>query len=215
MNFLIDVLNKKVYNKNNSMYITKERRDKMENKEMVSAGKISQYLIEIYIALGLLSGFIYTFVFSIINLYVEEIILKAVIAVLIQGIISIIVWKFSISSAFKNRTIIYNDVPTVMKNLIIFILVICVLTGIYNIASVNSKVDKAIDSNYNLKLKESMMSTIYSDKQMSEYNKEKERMIEDVKSKAKTYLVIFEVGLTGVYLVVLVIVKKEILKYVI
>ena len=101
-----------------------------------------------------------------------------------------------------------------MRNLIIFTIVICVLTGIYNITSVNSSMDKAINSDYKLKFSESMMSRIYSDEQMAEYNKEKEKAMAEAKSKANTYLIILEVGLTAVYLAVLPLEKKEILKYV-
>ena len=144
----------------------------------------------------------------------ESFVLKAIIAVVAQGIIAIIVWKLSTSSSFKKRTISYNDVPTVMKNLIVFTIVICILTGIYNIASANSSMDKAINSDYKLKFSESMMSRIYSDEQMTQYNKEKEKAIAEAKRKANTYLVILEIGLTAVYLAVLPLEKKEILKYV-
>lgn len=148
----------------------------MENKEMVSAGKMSQHLMGNWLLWGLLFGFIYSFVFSLITNSMESLILKAIIAVIAQGIIAIIVWKLSTSSSFKQRTISYNDVPTVMKNLIIFTLGICILTGIYNIASVNSSMDEAINSDYKLKFSESMMSRIYSDEQMAEYNKEKKKL---------------------------------------
>lgn len=186
----------------------------MENKEMVSARKMSQHLMGNWLLWGLLFGFIYSFVFALITNSMESLVLKAIIAVIAQGIIAIIVWKLSISSSFKKRTISYNDVPTVMKNLIIFTLVICILTGIYNIASVNSSMDEAINSDYKLKFSESMMSRIYSDEQMAEYNKEKEKTIAEAKNKANMYLIILEVGLTAVYLAVLPLEKKEILKYV-
>lgn len=186
----------------------------MENKEMVSAGKMSQHLMGNWLLWGLLFGFIYSFVFVLITNSMESLVLKAIIAVITQGIIAIIVWKLSTSSSFKKRTISYNDVPTVMRNLIIFTIVICVLTGIYNITSVNSSMDKAINSDYKLKFSESMMSRIYSDEQMAEYNKEKEKAIAEAKSKANMYLIILEVGLTAVYLAVLPLEKKEILKYV-
>ncbi len=186
----------------------------MENKELVSAGKISQHLIGKWLLWGLLFGFIYTVAFVLITNSMESLVLKAIIAVIAQGIIVIIVWKLSTSSSFKKRTISYNDVPTVMRNLIIFTIVLCVLNGINNIASINSSMDKAIESDYSIKSYENMMSRMYSDEQMDEYNKEKEKAIAEVKSKANMYMVILEVGLTAVYLAVLPLEKKEILKYV-
>ena len=186
----------------------------MENKEIISARKMSQHLMGNWLLWGLLFGFIYSFVFTLITNSMESPVLKAIIAVIVQGIIAIIVWKLSTSSSFKKRTISYNDVQIVMKNLIIFTIVICILTGIYNIASVNYSIDEDINSDYKLKFTESMMSKIYSDEQMAEYNKEKEKAIADAKSKVNMYLVILEIGLTVVYLAVLPLEKKEILKYV-
>ena len=186
----------------------------MENKEMVSASKMSQHLMGNWCLWGLLYGYIYSFAFAVITRFMESIVLKAIIAVVAQGIIAIIVWKLSTSSSFKKRTISYNDVPEVMKKLIIFTIVICIITGISNISSVNSSIDEAVNSDFKLKYTESMMSYLYNDEQMAEYNKQKEKAIAEAKSKAYTYLVILEIGLTAVYLAVLPLEKKEILKYV-
>ena len=126
-----------------------------------------------------------------------------------QGLITIIVWKLSTSASFKKRTISYDDVPAVMKNLIIFTIVVCILTGIYNIVTVNSAMDEAINSNYTLQFIESMMSRIYSDEQMEQYNNEKEKVITDAKRKTNTYLIILDIGLIVVYLAVLPLEKKK------
>ena len=63
----------------------------MENKEMVSAGKMSQHLMGNWLLWGLLFGFIYSFVFVLITNSMESLVLKAIIAVITQGIIAIIV----------------------------------------------------------------------------------------------------------------------------
>jgi len=186
----------------------------VENKELISSGKMSQYLMGNWLLWGLLFGLIYSFVFSLLTNSMESLVLKAIIAIVFQGIIAFILWKLSTASAFKKRTITYNDVPTVMRNLIIFTIAICILTGLYNISTVNSSIDEAINSNFQLKYSESMMSRLYSDEQMAEYNKQKEQTISEAKNKAYTYLVILELGLTVVYLAVLPLEKKEILKFV-
>lgn len=186
----------------------------MENKEKVSAGKMSQYLIGNWLLWVLLFGFVYSVVFALIINSMESIVFTAIIAVIAQGIITIIAWKLSTSLSFKKRTISYNDVSTIMKNLIIMTIVICVFNGIYNIASANSSMNETINADDKLEFRENMMSRVYSDEQMAEYNKEKEKAIAEAKSKVNMYLVILEVGLTTVYLAVLPLVKKEILKYV-
>lgn len=186
----------------------------MENKELVSASKMSQQLMGNWLLWELIFGYIYSIVFTLITSSMESFILKAIIAVIVQGIIVVVVWKLSTSASFKKKTISYNDVPEVMKKLIIFTLVICVINSIYNISNINSSIDEAINSDYELKLTESMMSRIYSEEQMEEYNKEKEKAIAETKSKTYTYIVVLEIGLTAVYLAVLPLEKKEILKYV-
>lgn len=186
----------------------------MENKEFATTKKITQELIGGWLLWGILFGIIYSIVYNLITHSMESLILKAIIAIIMQGIIAFLIWKFSTKSTFKKRTMSYNDVPTVMRNLIIFTVIICVINGIYHFSEVNDTIDKAVNSDYKLKYTESMMSYLYNDEQIEEYNKQKEDAIAEVKSQAYTYLVIIEIGLTAVYLAVLPLEKKEILKYV-
>lgn len=186
----------------------------MEDKELVTSGKITQSLIGNWLLWGIVFGFLYSIIFSLITSKMESMVLVAIIAIIFQGIIAFIVWKLSTSSSFKKKTIVYDDVPKVMKNLIIFTIVICIFNSIYNISTVNSSIDKALQSDYKLKYIESMMSYLYNDAQIEKYQAQKEEMIKETKSKLYTYLIILEIGLTAVYLAVLPLEKKEILKYV-
>ena len=108
----------------------------------------------------------------------------------------------------------YNDVPTVMRNLIIFTIVICIISGLYNYYNINNTIDKSIDSDYQLQYTEKSLSRILDSEQMDKYNKQKEEAIAKVKSQVYIYFAITEISLTAVYLLVLIIKKKEILKYV-
>lgn len=186
----------------------------MEDKELVTSGKITQALIGNWLLWGIVFGFLYSIIFGLITSKMESMVLVVIIAVIFQGVIAFIVWKFSTSSSFKKKTIDEEDVPKVMKNLIIFTIVICVLNGIYNFSTVNSSIDEALQSNYKLKYSESLMSSFYNDSQMKEYQAQKEEMLKEVKSQLYIYLIILEIGLTAVYLAVLPLEKKEILKYV-
>lgn len=186
----------------------------MEDKELVTSWKITQSLIGNWLSWGIVFGVLYSIIFSLITSKMESMVLVAIIAIIFQGIIAFIMWKLSTSSSFKKKTIVYDDVPKVMKNLIIFTIVICIFNGIYNISTVNSSIDEALQSDYKLKYTESMMSYLYNDAQMEEYQSQKEEMIKETKSKLYTYLIISEIGLTAVYLAVLPLEKKEILKYV-
>lgn len=186
----------------------------MENKEIATTKKITQELIGGWILWGILFGIIYYIVYNLLAIFMKSLILKAIISIVMQGIVTFLIWKFSTKSTFKKRTMSHENVPAVMKNLIIFTVVICIINGIYQFSQVNSSIDKAINSNFQLKYAESMMSYLYNDEQIEEYNKQKEDAIAKAKSQAYTYLVIIEIGLTAVYLAVLPLEKKEILKYV-
>lgn len=186
----------------------------MENKEIVTSGKITQSLIGNWLLWGLVLGILYSFIYNLITSSIESMVVLALVTIVLQGITAILVWNCSTSSSFKKKTISYNDVPKVMKNLVIFTIVICAVTAIYNISNVHSTIDKAIESNYQLKFSESMLSYLYDDEEMAEYQVEKEKAIKELKGKMYTYLIILEIGLTAVYLGVLPLEKKYILKYV-
>ncbi len=183
-------------------------------KELATTKKITQGLIGNWLLWEIVFGIIYFVIYSLIAHSMESMIIQAVIAIVMQGIIVFLIWKISTKSVFKNKIISSDDVPTVMKNLIIFTIVICVINGIYQFSQVNSTIDNAINSNFQLKYTESMMSHLYNNEQMAEYNNQKEDAIAKVKSQAYTYLAIIEIGLTTVHLAVLPFEKKEILKYV-
>lgn len=186
----------------------------MENKEVSTTKKITQELIGGWFLWGIVFGIVYSIIYSIASNFTESLIVKSIIAIIFQGIITFLIWKFSTKSTFKKRTMSKDDVPTVMKNLVIFTIIICVVNGIYQFVQVNKIIDKTLESNFQLKYTEKMMSYIYDDEQMEEYNKQKEEAISKVKGEAYTYLAILEIGLTVVYLAVLPLEKKEILKYV-
>ena len=187
----------------------------MENKKIVTSGKITQSLIINWLLWGIVFGLLYSFVFRLVTKKIESMVLIAIISIILQGIMAFIVWKLSTSSSFKKATIIYDDVQKVMKNLIIFTIIISIINGVYNIYKVNNSIDTAIlQSNNKIKYAESMMSYLYDNTQMEVYQAQKEKMIKETKNKLYTYLIILETGLTAVYLAVLPLEKKEILKYV-
>ncbi len=182
----------------------------MESKRVVGAGNIAGDLIAGFLVYGIIFGILYQIVYSKIVAHIESLVVVALIAIVLQGIIALILWKCSTSSAFKKKTMDINEVPKVMKILVIFTIVICVLNGIINYFNVDKQMDSYVD--YELKFKETIMENLYSDEKMQEYYSEKEAVIKEAKSQLKVYLIIIEIGLTAAYLVVLPIVKNGIVK---
>ena len=186
----------------------------MKNKENFTPKKITQELIGYWLLWGLLLGIIYSILFNFLISFINNVVLKVIITMIMQGITIYLIWKFSTKSALKNKTLDYSDVPKIMKNLFIFTIVICAINVIYQLSQVNSSIDNTIDSNYQLKYTENMMPYLYQDEQITEYNKIKEETISKVKKQVYRYLTILEIGLTAIYIAVLPLEKKEILKYI-
>lgn len=183
------------------------------DKSVISVGKMTTRLIVDWLLWGLLLGIIYTFVFSLLTKAIHSLIIQAILAIILQGITSLIVWKLATSSAFgNNKTIRPSDISKVMKNLIIFTVIICVLNSVFNVLETDSKIDKEINSNIKLKFSESFINSLYNDEQKAEYNKQKEDAISKVKSQLYTYVIIVDIGLTIAYLAVLPFEKKAIEK---
>ena len=113
-------------------------------KEYINAEKATQNLIAYYILWGFLFGIIYNLVYTFITANMESLILQVIVTIVLQGIVAFLLWKFSMSSVFKKKTILYYDVPKVMKNLTIFTIIICIISGIYNISRVNSSIKETI-----------------------------------------------------------------------
>ena len=57
------------------------------------------------------------------------------------------------------------------------------------------------------------MQYLYDDEEIAQYKAEKEKLIGETKTKLYTYLIVLEIGLLVVYLGVVPLQKKAILKY--
>ena len=184
----------------------------MENKKVVGAGKIISDLIAGWFLYGIIFGVLYRVIYTKLVAPIDSLVMIALIAIVLQGIVGLLCWKCSTNSAFKKRTMDINEVPKVMKGLVIFTIIVCVITWILNYSKVDQQVDRYVKYNSELMVKEAYMDILYDDDELKEYYEKKDEAIKDVKSQLYTYLIILEVGLTGVYLLILIIVKKDIVK---
>ena len=187
--------------------------DRLENKQVATVRTITGELIGGFILYGIVFGILYSFIYSAITNRISEdsLILTAIIAIILQGITVFCVWRCSIATTFRKRLIETDDVKTVMKNLMIFTVIICFLTALINFAQVNETVENEINSS--LMVSEMYMQYLYDDDEIAQYEAEKEKIISETKSKLYTYLAVLEIGLLAVYLGVVPLQKKAILKY--
>ena len=187
----------------------------MENKQVATVRTITGELIGGFILYGIVFSILYSFIYSAITNRISEdsLILTAIIAIILQGITVFCIWRCSIATTFRKRLIETSDVKPVMKNLIIFTVIICFLTAWMNFARVNETVEDTINSNTGVMMSETYMQYLYDDEEIAQYEAEKEKIISETKTKVYTYLAVLEIGLLAVYLGVIPLQKKAILKY--
>lgn len=187
----------------------------MENKEIATVGKITGELIGGFFLYGILFAILYNIVYSFIVLSLSSAskLLIASIAIILQGLAVFCIWRCSISTTFKKRAIDRNDVSTVIRNLLIFTVIVCIINGFFNFYDAHKKFDKAISSNTSLTMLDQFADSLYSTDQKAQYQAEKEKALNEAKSELTTYIIILEVGLLIVYLGVVPLQKKSILKH--
>ena len=189
--------------------------NKLEDKQIATVRTITGELIGGFLLYGIVFSILYNFIYSAITNKIAEdaLILIAVIAIILQGITVFCIWRCSIATTFRKRLIGRADVKKVMRNLMIFTVIVCIVSAIMNFVEVNKSVDEAIDSNANITMAESYMRYIYDDDEIAQYETQKEQVINETKTKLYMYLAVLEIGLLVVYLGVIPLQKKAILKY--
>lgn len=186
----------------------------MENKELSTVRKITGELIGGFILYEIIFSIIYKI---IINVVIKSIpnsyTLLAIITIILQGFMAFFTWRCSISSTFKKRSISHDDIPTVIRNMFIFAIIVCIISAVYNFSNVNKQIDNTINSDIRLKTTESMMKYVATQEQINQYEAEKEKIINETKKDLYTYLAIIEIGSIIVYLGVIPLQKSKISEY--
>lgn len=188
----------------------------MEERNIVTGKSVTGKLIGLFFGYGILFGIIYSMIYGRISNNVSSessLIPIAIIAIILQGIITFLVWRCSITSVFKKVTINKSEVGKVIKNLIIFSVVISIITAVTTWIEMNDNFNERIENSFEINMAERYMQYLYDDEQIAEYNLQKEKIINETKVKLNTYFVVLETGLLIVYVAVVPLQKEHILKY--
>lgn len=160
-------------------------------KEVATTKKITGELIGGCFLYGIIFGLAYFIVGGFINIRGEnEYIFRTIVSIILQGIALVLTWQFSTASAFKRKTLDYNDIPIVMRNLLIFVIIICIISSILNFINIKSN------------LNELDLQSRFFDTQTDE-----------IKTQLYICTAISEIGSWVINLVALLLEKKWILKY--
>lgn len=173
----------------------------MRNKQVATVRTITGELIGGFFLYGIAFGILYRIISKILS--PDSLILAAIIAIILQGIRVFCVWRCSIATTFRKRSININDVQTVMKNLMIFTIILFLISTVMNYSDINKSLTTI------QKMTEAYTYYIDDPELISQYKAENEKNI----SNLYTYLAVLEIGLLAVYLGVVPLQKKAILKH--
>lgn len=185
----------------------------MGDKEIIASKKMIQTLIGYWLLVGIVLGIIYKVLFYVIYNSVESYVILGICAIILNAIIVFLTWKLSTYCSFKKKTISSDDIPKLMKNVIIFTIIICLFNCIYDYVSISEDLNEV---NEKLETYDEYISE-YGDYLTEEflaiYESQREET-ETMVNQLYTYTVIVEIGYIIIYLGVLPLEKREILKYV-
>lgn len=199
---------------------------KLENEQVSTVGTITGALIGWNILYLILIGLLYSFISSLIINIISSMfsvysltyfITISIITLVCLWIILFCAWSLSISSTFKKRLIKKEDVKTVMRNLIIYTVIFFALNSILNFIDFKEDFEELEATvNLSLTITDTFAQYLYDDDELAQYESEKaetEEMISEAMSNLTISLVILEVGSLIIYISVVLLQKKAILKY--
>ena len=173
----------------------------MENREIATSRKITAELIGGCILWGIPFGIVYSMISGFFRNSISSPMVNLIASIILNFIIMYIIWKFSVKSTFKKRTLKKEDINKVIRNLIIFMVIISAISMLSNFLSVNKKLDQAI------KYKDPISSQ-FGQTLRDKYNE----VLQEAAREANRYIVIGGIASLIVDLVVLIPIKKEIEK---
>lgn len=185
----------------------------MENKEIASVSRITSELVGGFFLYGMILGIPYSILATVFAFLIKSSIIYAIINIILEAIYIFFVYKFSIKSTLKKRTVNPNDIGNVIKNFFIAAAVIYILSAVINFAQVNSKVDDAYNSGTTGQI-ENVLIKYYTSEELANYQKEKEETLSKVKKETYKNLVISEVIFLPLYIYITFMHKKTIIEYI-
>ncbi len=185
----------------------------MENKVLVSVKNITKEIIGNFLLWEIILQFVDIVVFTLITKNINSNFLIVCIEIFLQVLIAIFVWKITLAKSFKKKVILFKDVPQLMKNLFILVIIMCFIMVIYNISNVNSTINNFLQDTVNLKFLDAWINSINDQNISSEYQKQKQEVVKNLKNEAYKLLIIFDTSFVLVNLIILPFERKQLFNY--
>ena len=185
----------------------------MENKVLVSVKNITKEIIGNFLLWEIILQFVDIVVFSLITKNVNSNFLIVCIEIFLQVLIAVFVWKITLAKSFKKKIILFKDIPQLMKNLFILVIIMCFIMVIYNISNVNSTINEALQNNEKIQFLDAFVNSINDQNVSSKYQEQKQKAIENVKNEAYKLLIVFDTSFVLVNLIILPFERKQLFNY--
>ena len=187
-----------------------EEQDLNENKILTANQMVGELLLSL-VLYGAISFVLYRIIYALTYKYFSEnqqYVLLAFFVIVLQVLMVFIMFKLGNRKALKKGTIYKNDVPKVMSNISLVIVVLLLLQAFSIFASVDTAINTALEKDFGMKYRETLLSYLYDEDEMAIYQIEKEKAIKEVKKQLYKYLAIVETGICAVYVSAIFLEKK-------
>lgn len=187
-----------------------KEQDLNENKILTANQMVGELLLSL-VLYGAISFVLYRIIYALTYKYFSEnqqYVLLAFFVIVLQVLMVFIMFKLGNRKALKKGTIYKNDVPKVMSNISLVIVVLLLLQAFSIFASVDTAINTALEKDFGMKYRETLLSYLYDEDEMAIYQIEKEKAIKEVKNQLYKYLAIVETGICAVYVSAIFLEKK-------
>ena len=187
-----------------------EEQDLNENKILTANQMVGELLLSL-VLYGAISFVLYRIIYALTYKYFSEnqqYVLLAFFVIGLQALMVFVMFKLGNKKAYKKGTIYKNDVPKVMSNISFVIIVLLLLQAFSIFASVDTAINTALEKDFGMKYRETLLSYLYDEDEMAIYQIEKEKAIKEVKNQLYKYLAIVETGICAVYVSAIFLEKK-------
>lgn len=182
----------------------------MEEKKIISSGSMTGKLIGWSILYGLCLGILYTVIFNLLTGNTENIIIVFVIGVILQTICAYFMWYCSISSSFKKTTIVSSDFKKVVRNILIYTIILLIIYACYTLFNVEISIDEAVDESFGTL---DMLMSYSTDEQLIEYQQLRNQAIDEVTSQVYLYTAAFIICVSIAYIAMVFVAKNSMKKH--
>lgn len=182
----------------------------MSEKEIVDSRSMTIQLILGYVLFVIVFSIIYYVTVGIVVNFIPSVILKILIGLLGKGILLYVIWRITISLAFKKKTIEKRNIPIVTKNITIFVLLVFSISFLVTFGQFTEQVKQLNEKPAKVLFYEENLRQSGLEEDLEEFQAEYQKQVEDQKDRLRGTFYGTEVGMLIIHLVILMFVRRRI-----